>query len=52
MPGNNFDSETQAYFDTLPKNIQQTVIMSDVKINNVSELKAIVEGFTGKNNEA
>lgn len=47
----NFDKETQAYFDTLPKIVQQTVIMSDVKINNVSELKAIAEGFTGKSDE-
>lgn len=46
-----FDKETQAYFDSLPKIVQQTVVMSDVKINNINDLKAIAEGFTEKTDE-
>lgn len=51
MPVNNFDNEMQEYFDSLPENLKQTIIMSDVKINSLQELKSIAQNFTGSSDE-
>jgi hypothetical protein len=51
MPNFNFDKDTQAYFDSLPKNVQQTIIMSDVQIGSVEQLKSIAQGFMTSNDE-
>lgn len=51
MPDFNFNDEMQNYFDSLPKSLQQTIIMSDVKIDNIDELKSIAQGFLGNGNE-
>ena len=36
------DDEVKAYFDTLPRNTQEILVQSSVKINSLKELKDCV----------
>lgn len=48
MP-NTFDltDEMQNYFNSLPKNIQQELVLSDASINSLVDMKAVVDALTG-----
>ena len=47
-----FDSaastEMNIYFDTLPKNVQETIIQSHGSVGSLDELKSIAQNLMGK----
>lgn len=43
------DSEAQRYFQTLPKNIQESILMSDVNVTNKQDLERIYNNLTHTN---
>lgn len=43
---NKFDDQTQRLFDTLPKLIQETIMMSNVEIHNKSDLEKIAKNIS------
>ncbi|MBO5105971.1 MAG: hypothetical protein J6C29_03635 [Clostridia bacterium] len=46
----NSDAETEMniYFDTLPKNVQETIIQSHGNVSSLDELKSIANNLMGK----
>ncbi|MGN0538495.1 MAG: hypothetical protein ACI4KI_01420 [Candidatus Fimenecus sp.] len=42
---NEMKPEVKAYFDTLPKNIQTSVVESGAKFNTVEQLKVVAEAY-------
>ncbi len=42
----NLSDDMQQYFDSLPKNIQQTIVMSGAKINSLQDMKTVVKSFS------
>ena len=46
----NLTPEMNDYFNSLPKNVQETILQSGAKINSLTDLKEVAKGFTG--NEA
>lgn len=42
----NLSDDMQQYFDSLPKNIQQTIIMSGAKMNSLQDMKTVVKSFS------
>ena len=43
----NLTQDMQQYFNSLPQNVQESIIQSGAKINSLQDLKAVAEGFTG-----
>lgn len=43
----NLTNEMSAYFDSLPKSVQSALIYSGAKANSLTDLKQLVNGFTG-----
>lgn len=43
------NDEMAGYFESLPKNVQETIVQSHGDIKTVGELKSIAEGLLGKN---
>lgn len=43
----NLTPEMNAYFNSLPKNAQETIIHSGAKINSLADLKQIAKEFDG-----
>ena len=41
-------NELNIYFDTLPKNVQETIIQSHGNISSLEELKSIANNLMGK----
>ena len=41
----NLSPEMQNYFNTLPKNMQESIIQGTAKINSVDDLKMVVESI-------
>ena len=41
-------NELNIYFNTLPKNVQETIIQSHSPINTLDELKSIAQNLMGK----
>ncbi len=41
----NLTAEMNAYFNSLSKNMQETIIQSGAKINSLNDLKEVVKGF-------
>lgn len=41
--------EMSEYFNTLPKNVQETIMQSHGSVQTLDELKGIVEGLMGQN---
>ena len=44
----NTSNELNIYFDTLPKNVQETIIQSHGSISSLDELKSIANNLMGK----
>ena len=46
----NSDAETEMniYFDTLPKNVQETIIQSHGNVSSLDDLKSIANNLMGK----
>lgn len=42
---NEMKPEVKAYFDTLPKNVQTSVIESGAKFNTVEQLKVVAKAY-------
>lgn len=40
----NLTPQMQDYFDSLPKMIQESIILSGVQVNSIEDLKALAEG--------
>ena len=40
-----YDNEMSCYFNTLPKNVQETIAQSNGDIKTVGDLKSIAEGL-------
>lgn len=52
MPNSfNLTDEMQSYFDSLPKNIQQQLVLSDVSINSLVDMKNVVNTLRGESDE-
>ncbi len=47
---NNMNMETRAYFDALPISIRSAIVESGAKFDNLEQLKAIVQTYTGQAN--
>ena len=43
----NLTPEMNDYFNSLPKNVQETILQSGAKINSLADLKEVAKGFTG-----
>lgn len=43
----NLTPEMNAYFNSLPKNMQETIIQSGARINSLTDLKEVAKGFEG-----
>ena len=43
----NLTQDMQQYFNSLPQNVQESIIQSGAKINSLQDLKTVAEGFTG-----
>lgn len=43
----NLTPEMNAYFNTLPEAVKESIIQSGAKINSLADMKAIAEGFAG-----
>lgn len=41
----NLTPEMNSYFNSLSKNMQETIIQSGAKINSLNDLKEVVKGF-------
>lgn len=41
----NLTPEMNSYFNSLPENLQETIIMSGAKINSLTDLKQIAKEF-------
>lgn len=47
MPNlSDFNAETKAYFETLPRLVQESIIQSGVQIQNKQDLEKFVSGLT------
>ena len=46
----NLTPEMNDYFNSLPKNIQETILQSGAKINSLTDLKEVVKGLTENEN--
>ena len=44
----NASNEMNIYFDTLPKNVQETIIQSHGSVASLDELKSIARNLMGK----
>jgi replication fork clamp-binding protein CrfC len=47
----NLNSEMQSYFNSLPTNIQETIIQSGAKVNSLADMKAVVKNLTDHINQ-
>ena len=45
---NSEENEINTYFDTLPKNVQETIIQSHGSVNSLDELKSIANNLMAK----
>ena len=45
---NSEENEINTYFDTLPKNVQETIIQSHGSVNSLEELKSIANNLMAK----
>lgn len=43
----NLTPEMNSYFNSLPKNLQETIIQSGAKINSLTDLKQVAKEFSG-----
>ncbi len=48
----NLTPQMQNYFDSLPKNVQQSIIMSGAKMNSLEDIKAVSNYLMGRTNES
>ena len=46
----NFTPEMNNYFNSLPKNLQETILQTGAKINSLTDLKEIAKEFSGNEN--
>ena len=46
----NLTPEMNDYFNSLPKNVQETILQSGAKINSLTDLKEVVKGLTENEN--
>lgn len=46
----NLTPEMNDYFNSLPKNVQETILQSGAKINSLTDLKEVVKGLTDNEN--
>lgn len=44
----NLTPQMQSYFDSLPKSVQQSMIMSGAKMNNLEDMKAVSNYLMGR----
>lgn len=43
----NLTPEMKSYFNSLPKNMQETIVQSGAKINSLADLKEVAKEFQG-----